>query len=69
MRMCNQCAHYRYMQLRNGKYDDVCDFYEEPIKIDNCMHALICQSFTWKIQAEAPIDLLKNYDHGLGRDE
>lgn len=62
MRMCNQCAHYRYMQLHNREYHDICTAYEEPIKIDNCMHALICQSFTWK-GPETPIDLLKNYDN------
>lgn len=63
MRMCNQCAHYRYMRLRNGKYTDVCDAYDEPMKINNCMRALCCQSFTWKGPEETPIDMLKNYDN------
>ena len=63
MRMCNQCAHYRYTQLHNGKYTDVCNAYEEPIPIGNCLHAIICQSFTWKNTDETPINLLKNYDN------
>lgn len=67
MRMCNQCAHYHYAQC-NGQYTDVCDAYEEPVQIDNCMHAIICRSFIWRGADETPINLLKNYDLGLGRD-